>query len=106
MDSRSNQSASRHREGNRLHGHQEIRPLATLAAAVQSVLDRVSQTLTSRIRLLADRPAAPLPQIVDEVESLSAKVDGPLKKMGALARINRSRLNNLSHFATKRTKRW
>jgi type I restriction enzyme M protein len=31
-------------------------------------LDCVSQTLTSRIRLLADRYAAPLPQIVDEVE--------------------------------------
>ncbi len=58
--------------------------LTTLAAALQSELDRVSQTLTSRIRLLADRYASPLPQIVDEVEALSAKVDEHLKKMGVL----------------------
>jgi type I restriction enzyme M protein len=58
--------------------------LITLAAAIQSELDRVSQTLTSRIRLLADRYASPLPQIIDEVETLSAKVDEHLKKMGVL----------------------
>ena len=57
--------------------------LTTLAAAVQGELDRVSQTLTSRIRLLADRYAAPLPQIVDEVATLAARVDGHLNKMGA-----------------------
>ena len=57
--------------------------LTTLAAAVQGELDRVSQTLTSRIRLLADRYAAPLPQIVDEVATLSTRVDGHLKKMEA-----------------------
>jgi type I restriction enzyme M protein len=50
---------------------------------VQSELDRVSQTLTNRIRLLADRYAAPMPQIVDEVASLSARVDKHLKKMEA-----------------------
>ena len=55
----------------------------TLAAAVQGELDRVSQTLTSRIRLLADRYAAPLPQIVDEVGQLAAKVAAHLQKMGA-----------------------
>ena len=48
-------------------------------------LDCVSQTLTSRIRLLADRYAAPLPQIVDEVAALAAKVDAHLKKMEASA---------------------
>ena len=56
--------------------------LTTLAAAIQGELDRVSQTLTSRIRLLADRYAAPLPQIVDEVEQLAAKVAAHLQKMG------------------------
>jgi type I restriction enzyme M protein len=55
--------------------------LTTLTAAVQDELDRVSQTLTSRIRLLADRYAAPLPQIVDEVAALAARVDGHLHKM-------------------------
>ena len=58
--------------------------LAALAAAVQSELDRVSQTLTGRIRQLADRYAAPLPQIANEVETLSARVDKPLAKMGAV----------------------
>jgi type I restriction enzyme M protein len=57
--------------------------LATLAAAVQGELDRVSQTLTGRIRQLAERYATPLPQLVDEVAALAAKVDGHLEKMGA-----------------------
>lgn len=56
--------------------------LTTLSASLQGELDRVSQTLTARIRLLADRYAAPLPQLVDDVEALSAKVDEHLKKMG------------------------
>lgn len=58
--------------------------LAALAAAVQSELDRVSQTLTGRIRQLADRYAAPLPQIADEVETLAARVAKHLAKMGAV----------------------
>jgi type I restriction enzyme M protein len=59
--------------------------LTTLATAIQSELDRVSQTLTGRIRLLAERYAAPLPQIVDEVEELAAKVAAHLEKMGVKA---------------------
>lgn len=58
--------------------------LATLAAAVQSELDRVSQTLTSRIRLLAERYATPLPTLTKELVTLSAQVDEHLKKMGAV----------------------
>jgi type I restriction enzyme M protein len=58
--------------------------LATLASAVQGELDRVSQTLTGRIRQLAERYAAPLPQLTDEVAALAAKIDGHLKKMGAV----------------------
>ena len=57
--------------------------LATLAAAVQGELDRVSQTLTGRIRQLAERYATPLPQLVDEVAALAARVEQHLKKMGA-----------------------
>jgi type I restriction enzyme M protein len=58
--------------------------LATLAAAVQGELDRVSQTLTGRIRQLAERYAKPLPQLTDELAGLAARVDGHLKKMGAV----------------------
>ena len=57
--------------------------LATLAAAVQGELDRVSQTLTGRIRQLAERYASPLPQLTGEVATLAARVDEHLKKMGA-----------------------
>jgi type I restriction enzyme M protein len=58
--------------------------LATIAAAVQGELDRVSQTLTSRIRQLAERYATPLPQLKDEVAALAAHVDDHLKRMGAV----------------------
>ena len=58
--------------------------LTTLAAAVQGELDRVSQTLTGRIRQLAERYATPLPRLTGEVATLAARVDGHLKKMGAV----------------------
>jgi type I restriction enzyme M protein len=58
--------------------------LGTIAAAVQGELDRVSQTLTGRIRELAERYAVPLPQLTDEVAELAARVDEHLKKMGAV----------------------
>jgi len=51
---------------------------------VQGELDRVSQTLTGRIRELAERYATPLPQLTDEVAMLAARVDEHLKKMGAV----------------------
>ena len=56
--------------------------LAALAAAVQGELDRVSQALTGRVKELAERYAAPLPQIAEEVEALSARVDAHLERMG------------------------
>jgi len=58
--------------------------LATLAMAVQGELDRVSQTLTTRIRQLAERYDTPLPELVNEVTDLSARVDEHLKRMGAV----------------------
>ena len=56
--------------------------MARLSAAVQGELDHVSQTLTGRIRELAERYATPLPQLTDDVATLTARVDGHLKKMG------------------------
>ena len=58
--------------------------MACLSAAVQGEMDRVSQTLTGRIRELAERYATPLPRLTEEVEVLSARVDKHLKKMGAV----------------------
>jgi type I restriction enzyme M protein len=56
--------------------------LAKLATEIQAELDRVSQTLTSRIRQLAERYDTPLPILIDEVSALAKKVDAHLKKMG------------------------
>ena len=56
--------------------------LATLAADVQTELDRVSQALAGRIRELAERYATPMPRLTVEVAELSARVDGHLRKMG------------------------
>jgi type I restriction enzyme M protein len=58
--------------------------MATLAAAVQGELDRVSQTLTGRVRQLAERYATPLPKLNDDIKTLAARVDQHLKKMGAV----------------------
>jgi type I restriction enzyme M protein len=58
--------------------------LATLDAAVGAELARVSQKLTGRIRQLAERYAAPLPWLCEEVKALSARVDEHLKRMGAI----------------------
>ena len=57
--------------------------MGTLAAVVQAELDRVSQALTGRIRQLAERYATPLPKLTEDVESLAARVNSHLKKMGA-----------------------
>jgi type I restriction enzyme M protein len=57
--------------------------MARLSAAVQGELERVSQTLTGRIRELAERYATPLPRLTDEVAALAARVEGHLKRMGA-----------------------
>jgi len=56
--------------------------LPAIAEGVNKELDRVSQSLTGRIRQLAERYATPLPQLVEEVEELSLKVAEHLKKMG------------------------
>jgi type I restriction enzyme M protein len=58
--------------------------MARLSTAVQGELDRVSQTLTGRLRELAERYATPLPKLSEEVETLSSRVDEHLKKMGAV----------------------
>ncbi len=56
--------------------------LAALNAAIQGELDRVSQTLTGRIRQLAERYETPLPQLAKTVADRSARVDEHLKRMG------------------------
>ena len=57
--------------------------MPALAARVQVELDRVSRTLTSRVRQLAERYATPLPKLIEDVEALSRTVEKHLKAMGA-----------------------
>ena len=57
--------------------------MARLASSVQGELERVSQTLTGRIRELAERYAKPLPKLTDEVDQLAARVEEHLARMGA-----------------------
>lgn len=58
--------------------------LAVLAVDIQTELDRVSQALTGRVKELAERYATPLPKLNDEVQTLAARVDEHLRKMGAV----------------------
>ena len=59
--------------------------LAALSADVESEIDRVSQSLTGRVKLLTERYATPLPKLSEKVDELSAKVDAHLKRMGFAA---------------------
>jgi type I restriction enzyme M protein len=58
--------------------------LFRLADAVNSELDRVSQSLTGRVRLLAERYATPLPTLTAHLTTLANQVEEHLKKMGAV----------------------
>jgi len=57
--------------------------MTRLSVVVLGELDRVSQTLTGRIRDLAVRYATPLSTLVDEVEMLAERVDQHLQRMEA-----------------------
>lgn len=45
-------------------------------------MERISQRLAQRIKELAERYETPLPDLDREVEELTAKVEGHLKRMG------------------------
>jgi type I restriction enzyme M protein len=56
--------------------------LAHLDHTLHTEIDRVSQSLTGRVKQLAERYATPLPELEQEVEALGAKVAGHLERMG------------------------
>jgi type I restriction enzyme M protein len=56
--------------------------ITRLSVAVQGELDRVSQTLTGRIRELAERYDKPLPALVNEMDDLAGRVAQHLQRMG------------------------
>jgi len=57
---------------------------ATLKVAIQAEIERVTQQLANRVKTLEERYAEPLPQLMQDVETLSNKVDEHLKKMGVV----------------------
>jgi type I restriction enzyme M protein len=56
--------------------------MAVLDTAIHGEMDRVSQQLTQRVKELAERYEAPLPQMIDHVERLQDKVSRHLERMG------------------------
>ncbi len=56
--------------------------LATIASAIHGEMDRISQTLTRRVKELAERYETPLPEVTRKVAELEAKVNAHLEKMG------------------------
>jgi type I restriction enzyme M protein len=56
--------------------------LAALEAAIHGEMDRISQTLTGRVKELAERYETPMPRMVVRVAELEAKVNCHLEKMG------------------------
>ncbi len=56
--------------------------LAALEAAVQGEVDRVSQSLTQRVKELSERYETPLPQMTERVNELEEKVNRHLERMG------------------------
>ena len=56
--------------------------LAALDAAIHGEMDRVSQQLTQRVKELAERYETPLPQMLDHVAEMEARVNCHLEKMG------------------------
>lgn len=53
-----------------------------LSSRVLGEVDRLSHTLAGRVKELAERYAEPLPEITEDIETLTKKVDGHLAKMG------------------------
>lgn len=56
--------------------------LVAIEADIQSEIERVTQQLANRVKMLEERYAYPLPKLADESEVLTGKVEGHLKQMG------------------------
>lgn len=54
--------------------------LAQVLADIEAEVDRVSQALAVRVKVLADRYAAPMQKLANDLEALSVKVDTHLNK--------------------------
>ena len=57
--------------------------MAHVSGTVTGELERVSQTLTGRVRDLAERYGTPLPSLIGEVDALASRVEAHLARIGA-----------------------
>jgi type I restriction enzyme M protein len=56
--------------------------LAALETAIRGEMDRISQSLTQRVKELSERYETPMPQLTERVNELEEKVNRHLEKMG------------------------
>ena len=56
--------------------------LSAIAQSIHNEMDRISQTLTQRVKELADRYETPLPQLTARADTFETKVAVHLQKMG------------------------
>lgn len=56
--------------------------LAALEAVIRGEMDRISQSLTQRVKELSERYDTPMPQLTERVNELEEKVNRHLEKMG------------------------
>jgi type I restriction enzyme M protein len=56
--------------------------LAKLDGDIHGEMDRISQALAQRVRILAERYEVPMPALAGRVANLETKVDAYLKQMG------------------------
>ena len=56
--------------------------IASIHAAIEGEVQRLTQVLTARVQELEERYAQPLPALTSEVDEFSVKVEGHLQKMG------------------------
>jgi type I restriction enzyme M protein len=56
--------------------------LATIASDIHGEMDRISQTLTQRVKELAERYDKPLPVLAEQAEAMESKVRAHLERMG------------------------
>jgi type I restriction enzyme M protein len=56
--------------------------LATIDTDIHGEMDRISQTLTQRVKELAERYDKPLPVLVEQADAMESKVRSHLERMG------------------------
>jgi len=56
--------------------------LSKLESDIHGEMDRISQSLSQRVKELAERYETPLPQMTERVAEMEAKVNGHLERMG------------------------